>query len=132
MTRPREGKWHYAIARSVLGRTSALLGHRTGLQLMGVGLPDRRQRSRVRPALSSLDKRITNDTLMYQYKWIPGGLAPSDLVESMTDLYSTQYGIWGSQGPHPGKHVKSRPRGSERIGFRGITPVSSGRPHLEN
>ena len=43
---------------------------------------------------------------MYQYKWIPGGLAPSELVESMADLYSTQYGIWGSQGPRPGQHVK--------------------------
>lgn len=43
---------------------------------------------------------------MYQYKWIPRGLAPSELVKSMADLYSTQYGIWGSQGPRPGQHVK--------------------------
>jgi len=49
---------------------------------------------------------------MYQYMWIPGGLAPPDLVESMADLYSTQYGTWGRQGLHPGEPVKLTP---ERI-----------------
>jgi 2-polyprenyl-3-methyl-5-hydroxy-6-metoxy-1,4-benzoquinol methylase/GNAT superfamily N-acetyltransferase len=49
---------------------------------------------------------------MYQYKWIPGGLAPPELIEQMADLYSTQYGIWGNRGPHPGQNIKLTP---ERI-----------------
>lgn len=49
---------------------------------------------------------------MYQYKWIPGGMAPSDLVEDMADLYSTQYGIWGNRGLHPGQNIRLTP---ERI-----------------
>src|SRR6202167_2854382 len=49
---------------------------------------------------------------MYQYKWLPGGLVSSELVEDIADLYSTQYGTWGNRGPHPGEAVKLTP---ERI-----------------
>jgi len=59
---------------------------------------------------------------MYQYKWIPGGLAPPELVESMADLYSTQYGIWGNQGLHPGQPVKLTP---ERIRKSWLSPRHS-------
>ena len=80
----------------------------------------RSARSRGRPAVSSLDKPSSDSPrLMYQYKWIPGGLAPPELVESMADLYSTQYGIWGNQGLHPGQPVKLTP---ERIRKSWLSP----------
>jgi 2-polyprenyl-3-methyl-5-hydroxy-6-metoxy-1,4-benzoquinol methylase len=59
---------------------------------------------------------------MYQYKWIPGGLAPPELIEGMADLYSTQYGIWSNQGPHPGQPVKLTP---ERIRKNWLSPNHS-------
>jgi 2-polyprenyl-3-methyl-5-hydroxy-6-metoxy-1,4-benzoquinol methylase/GNAT superfamily N-acetyltransferase len=46
---------------------------------------------------------------MYQYKWIPGGLAPPELIEQMADLYSTQYGIWGDRGRRPGQPIRLTP-----------------------
>lgn len=59
---------------------------------------------------------------MYQYKWIPGGLAPSQLIKSMADLYSTQYGIWSDQGLHPGESIKLTP---ERIRQDWLLPRQS-------
>lgn len=43
---------------------------------------------------------------MYQYNWMPGDQIGSEVVSSMSDLYSHHYGIWGSRGLRPGEHIK--------------------------
>jgi 2-polyprenyl-3-methyl-5-hydroxy-6-metoxy-1,4-benzoquinol methylase len=61
-------------------------------------------------------------SFMYQYRWIPGGLVPSDLLNNMAHLYSAQYGIWSKEGPRPGQHVKLTP---ERIQTEWLSPRHS-------
>jgi 2-polyprenyl-3-methyl-5-hydroxy-6-metoxy-1,4-benzoquinol methylase len=43
---------------------------------------------------------------MYDFKWIPGGLARSELIEEMAELYSQHYGVWGPNGIRPGEKIK--------------------------
>jgi len=43
---------------------------------------------------------------MYEFGWIPGGLAPAGLVNEMARLYSQHYGVWGPDGQRPGERVR--------------------------
>lgn len=43
---------------------------------------------------------------MYEYEWIPGPLARTDVVEEMAALYSRHYGIWGAGSGLEGKPVR--------------------------
>jgi GNAT superfamily N-acetyltransferase len=46
---------------------------------------------------------------MYEYHWLPGGLAQPDLLHEFVQLYTQQYGTWGNLGPNPGKPVRLSP-----------------------
>jgi hypothetical protein len=52
---------------------------------------------------------------MYEFKWIPGGLASSELIDQMAELYSQHYGVWGPGGPRPGEKIKLVPRTSNLL-----------------
>jgi hypothetical protein len=43
---------------------------------------------------------------MYEFGWIPGGLAPAELVDQMAQLYSQHYGVWGPGGPRLGEKIR--------------------------
>ena len=43
---------------------------------------------------------------MYEYGWIPGGFATSELIEEIAALYSEHYGLWSAKGPRPGEKIK--------------------------
>jgi hypothetical protein len=46
----------------------------------------------------------------YEYKWLPGGIVPPDLVKQLAVLYSTHYGIWSLRAEYnPGGRVKLSP-----------------------
>jgi len=46
----------------------------------------------------------------YEYKWLPGTMVPSDLVEHLAELYSDQYGIWSPRAPrNPGGRIRLSP-----------------------
>jgi 2-polyprenyl-3-methyl-5-hydroxy-6-metoxy-1,4-benzoquinol methylase len=46
---------------------------------------------------------------MYQYRWLPGGLVPPELLADLSALYSSHYGFWGEQGYKPGKRIHLPP-----------------------
>jgi 2-polyprenyl-3-methyl-5-hydroxy-6-metoxy-1,4-benzoquinol methylase len=43
---------------------------------------------------------------VYEYKWIPGGLATPQLIKEMAALYSEHYGHWSSKGTRPGQKIR--------------------------
>jgi 2-polyprenyl-3-methyl-5-hydroxy-6-metoxy-1,4-benzoquinol methylase len=43
---------------------------------------------------------------MYEYEWVPGGLATPKMIDEMANLYSKHYGRWGSKGISPNNNVK--------------------------
>lgn len=45
----------------------------------------------------------------YEYRWIPGGLVPQDLLEELSALYSEHYGIWGPSSERPFSKIRLSP-----------------------
>jgi hypothetical protein len=45
--------------------------------------------------------------MSYEYTFVHGPLASGELVEELTSLYSSQYGVWSVNSPiNPGRRVK--------------------------
>jgi SAM-dependent methyltransferase len=47
----------------------------------------------------------------FEWRWLPGRNAvdDNDLLRACADLYSTEYGKWGTQGPRPGEQIAITP-----------------------
>ena len=50
--------------------------------------------------------------MAYKYEWLPGRLVPEELIEQMSQLYSSQYGCWSRESKrNPGGAVRLPPAG---------------------
>jgi SAM-dependent methyltransferase/GNAT superfamily N-acetyltransferase len=46
------------------------------------------------------------DSLDYEYKWLPGSLVDSRLLDDLAELYSSHYGVWGMQAQAPFRQIR--------------------------